>query len=163
MEDESDYDIAIARVGGHAQVSDERLMAAIRATLRRHQAFRGRISVALVDDAHITRLNEIHLKHQGPTDVLAYDLRDRAGEELLFSSDGEIDGEIVVSVDSAAREAEARGHDVDLELALYVVHGTLHLLGYDDRTQEEATRMHDLEDEILVSLGLGPVFRRTTR
>lgn len=163
MEDESDYDIAIARVGGQAQVSDERLMAAIRATLRRHQASRGRISVALVDDAHISRLNEIHLKHQGPTDVLAYDLRDGTGKESLFSSDGEIDGEIVVSVDCAAREAEARGHDVDLELALYVVHGTLHLLGYDDRTQKEATRMHDLEDEILVSLGLGPVFRRTAR
>ena len=163
MEDESDYDIAIARVGGHAQVSDERLMAAIRATLRRHQAPRGRISVALVDDPHITRLNEIHLKRQGPTDVLAYNLRDRAGEESLSSSAGEIDGEIVVSVDTAAREAKARGHDVDSELALYLVHGTLHLLGYDDRTEEEATRMHDLEDEILVSLGLGPVFRRTTR
>ena len=163
MEDESDYDIAIARVGGHAQVSDERLMAAIRATLRRHQASRGRISVALVDDAHITRLNEIHLKHQGPTDVLAYDLRDRAGEEFSSSSAGEIDGDIVVSVDTAVREAKARGHRVDLELALYVVHGTLHLLGYDDRTEEEATRMHDMEDEILVALGLGPVFRRTTR
>lgn len=163
MEDESDYDIAIARVSGHAPVPDERLVGAIQATLRRHQASQAQISVALVDDPHISRLNEAHLNRQGPTDVLAYDLRDRNGDDSPRSAGDGIDGEIVVSVDAAAREAEARGHGIDLELALYVVHGTLHLLGYDDRSADEAARMHALEDEILASLGLEPVCRREPR
>ena len=95
--------------------------------------------------------------------MLAYDLRDRNGDDSPRSVGDGIDGEIVVSVDAAAREAEARGHGIDLELALYVVHGTLHLLGYDDRSANEAARMHTLEDEILASLGLEPVYRREPR
>ena len=160
MEDEPDYDIAIAQVSGHPPVPDQRLVSAIQATLRRHDVPRAQISVALVDDRHITRLNETHLNRQGPTDVLAYDLRDPGDDDSRPSPNTKIEGEIVVSLDTAAREAEKRGHNVEMELALYLVHGTLHLLGHDDQTEEDAARMHALEDEILVSLKLGPVYRR---
>ena len=50
-----------------------------------------------------------------------------------------------------------------ISLALYAVHGTLHLLGYDDTRQADAARMHDVEDEILTAMGLGAVYRACTR
>ena len=163
MEDDSPYDIAIARASGPAPVSDECLAGAIRATLCRHQTPAAQISVALVDDPCIAELNETHLHHRGPTDVLAFDLRDDAEDETAEVARGPLEGEIVVSVDTAAREAEARGHGFDAEVALYVVHGTLHLLGYDDQVEADAVRMHAVEDEILASVGVGPVYRGTRR
>ncbi len=160
MEDDSPYEIAIARTGGLASVSEECLSGAIRATLERHHVSRAQISVALVDDDRITQLNEAHLDHQGPTDVLTFDLRDAESGSAAVAGDP-IEGEIVVSVDTADREARTRGHELDAELALYVIHGTLHLLGFDDQTTDEAARMHGVEDEILVSLGFGPVYGGT--
>ena len=92
--------------------------------------------------------------------MLTFDLRD---EKTLTggSHNNCIEGEIVVSVDTADREADLRGHDITAELTLYAIHGTLHLLGFDDQASEDAARMHSLEDDILSSLGVGPVFRRS--
>ena len=159
MEDDSPYDIVIVRASGRGPVSDECLADAIRATLSRHRTPEAQISVALVDDPCIAELNQTYLHHQGPTDVLAFDLRDAVENETANVTPGLLDGEIVVSVDTAAREAQARGHGLDAELALYVVHGALHLLGYDDRAEADAARMHAVEDEILASIGVGPVYR----
>lgn len=64
----------------------------------------------------------------------------------------------MVSAETARREARARRISTEAELTLYVVHGLLHLLGYDDQAPEQAARMHRTEDEILASLGLGPVY-----
>jgi probable rRNA maturation factor len=150
MEDEPHYEIAVSRVGVHADVPDDVLVRAIETTLRRHAGGPARIHLALVSDEHIARLNETHLAHEGATDVLTFDLRDAPG--------GRIDAEIVASVDTARREAARRGHDLAAELALYAVHGTLHLLGFDDHVDARAAEMHRIEDEILASLGLGRVF-----
>ena len=163
MEDDSPYDIAIARTSGPVPVSDECLAGAIRATLGRHHTPAAHISVALVDDPCIAELNETHLHERGPTDVLAFDLRDHDEKETADVACTPLEGEIVVSVETAAREAEARGHGFDAELALYVVHGTLHLLGYDDHLEADAVRMHAMEDEILASIGVGPVYRGMPR
>lgn len=163
MEDDSPYEIDIARVGGRISASDESLANAIRATLQRCAAPRARVSVALVDDPEIARLNEAHLHHAGPTDVLAFDLREDRSKADAAAEARHVDGEIVVSVETAAREAHARGHSQEAELMLYLVHGTLHLLGYDDRTGDDAARVHLLEDEILTGLGTGPVFGRPRR
>ncbi len=192
MEDDSAYDIAVARVSGCAPECEARLRDAIESTLRRHQTLEARISVAVVDDTHIANLNRLHLNQEGATDVMAFDLRDnelerdshlapsrmgegirasgnrgserRAGAHGLQSvgsdpvSHSHVEGEIIVSADTAAREAHGRGHSFEAELALYVVHGTLHLLGYDDHDQEAADRMHEIEDEILTKLGVGAVY-----
>jgi probable rRNA maturation factor len=109
---------------------------------------RARISVALVNDAAMAQLNWDYLGHNGPTDVLSFDLRDAVDEKTA------IDGEIVMSVDMAVKQARKRGHAVEAELALYAVHGTLHLLGYDDRRKADAKRMHAMENEILSSIGM---------
>jgi len=156
MKDGSPYEVRIARAARGAPKVAAGLRRAIRAVLRRHTVVSARISVALVDDTVMARLNRDHLGHDGPTDVLSFDLRDEGDGKTA------IDGEIVVSLDTAARQARQRGHTVEAELALYAVHGTLHLLGYDDRRKADAKRMHDMEDEILSSIGWGPIFAEPT-
>ncbi len=95
------------------------------------------------------------------TDVLTFDLREEPRTKAAV-------GEIVVCADVARRRAAApsstrtRGtrRAAVAELALYVVHGVLHLCGYDDHLPEDSARMHLREDEILRGIGLGPVFSR---
>lgn len=157
MEDDPSYDIAIARVGGPATMADDRLIEAVTAALRHHETPSARISIALVDDAQIATLNRQHLGHEGPTDVLSFDLRDAT------ESASAIEGEVVISVETAQREATARGHGIDAEVALYAIHGTLHLLGYDDQTEEAASVMHRLEDELLASVGMPPAYGSLTQ
>ncbi len=124
------------------------------ATLRAERIEYAKVSIAVVDAAEMSRLHQHYLGKKGPTDVLSFDLRgDDAGAC--------IDGEIVVCADVARERAAERSSklgDAKAELALYVVHGLLHLIGYDDRKPREFKRMHAREDEILIKLGLGPVF-----
>ena len=104
------------------------------------------ISVAVVSDRRIASLNETYLNHPGPTDVLSFDL-----------GDGPVDGEVVISLDTARRESQARGHSLAAELLLYAVHGTLHLLGFDDRTKADARRMRSEQERILTGLGFSSI------
>ena len=104
------------------------------------------VTVALVDDETMARLHEQFLGKKGPTDVLSFP-----------------DGEIVVSGDTALREARSRGVDPLHELVLYVVHGALHLDGHDDRKPKDRSRMRDAERRILRELGMGDVFAATPR
>lgn len=157
MEDDAEYDIAVTQLHGDTPHLDTSLAAAVEATLRRHGTATARIGIAVVDDDRIAELNRRHLNHSGPTDVLSFDLRDQ--QNFSTNSAPDVEGELVVSFDTADREARSRGHAVEAELALYAVHGTLHLLGYDDASTEQAARMHGVEDEILASIGLPPVYR----
>jgi probable rRNA maturation factor len=116
---------------------------------------RGRLSIAVVGATAMATLNRRFLRRPGPTDVLAFDLdTDRRR--------GHIEGEVVVCADVARRRAARRGRSLQAaraELALYVIHGILHLAGYDDRTSIGSRRMHVREDELLAELGFGAVFR----
>ena len=104
--------------------------------------------VTVVDDAAIRRLNRRYLGVRRATDVLAFDLRAPGPSRLL--------GEVVVSAETAARQARAAGVPTALELDLLVVHGLLHLSGYDDATPRLARRMHSRAREILESRGAVP-------
>ena len=119
MEDDSSYNISVASEEGLEALPETRLVAAIEATLRRHGAPSASVSVAIVGDKRIAEINLTHLHHAGPTDAVTFDLRDRP--------DDPIDGEIVISAETAAREAHRRGHSVDAELMLYAVHGLKYL------------------------------------
>ena len=152
MDDDPPYEITISPFDGDATVSAEPLRGAVVAALRRHDKAAARINVALVGDKSMARLNRAYLNHDGPTDVLTYNLGDPSDETEM------IDGEIVVSVDTAMKEASSRGHSLDAELALYAVHGVLHLLGYNDDKKESAAKMHAMEDEILASIGIGAIY-----
>lgn len=154
MDDESGYSIDVSGDPEPPAARSTLLRAAVTAALRRFHVADAVVSVVLVDDAHIAELNERFLNHAGPTDVITFDLR-----EVEVEGANGLDGEIIISTDTAAREALSRGHDVDKELALYAVHGVLHLLGHDDGDDVEAAAMHVMEDEVLESLGMGRVYQ----
>ena len=110
----------------------------------------GELSVTVVDDSTMADLHERYKQVPGTTDVLTFDLRD--------STDAPLEGDVVICLDEAIRQASRRGHSVRLEALLYAVHGLLHLLGEDDASEQHAARMHRREDELLVAAGLGTAF-----
>lgn len=102
----------------------------------------GSVEVAVVDDAEIRRLNAHHRGIARRTDVLAFPLE-------AADAPGQLVGQIVVCADAARRQARRVQVPLALELDLLVTHGTLHLVGYDDRDPVEADLMHRRERDIL--------------
>ncbi len=113
------------------------------------------ISIAIVDDAEIQELNTQFLNHKTTTDCLSFDLSDEDEESKIF--------DLIVNGEMAVRQAKLRGHSSEAELALYITHGLLHNLGFDDLTPDQARAMHDAEDEILQQLGYGFVYNSNVR
>ncbi|MDQ7858989.1 MAG: rRNA maturation RNase YbeY [Armatimonadota bacterium] len=105
------------------------------------------LEVALVDDVTIATANRRFLGHRGPTDVLTFPAGGARAGGLL--------GEVVVSVDRARAQAREAGWRLRDEVALLVVHGVLHLAGYDDRTRAGARRMRVAQARILEHLRRG--------
>lgn len=120
------------------------------AALVAEQFKRGALSIAVVGKHRMARLHEEFSGIAGPTDVLTFDLDTQPDEQI-------VDGEIVVCSD-VARQRTTSIRAAVRELALYTVHGILHLAGYDDHDPAAYERMHAREDEILSQLGLGRVF-----
>jgi probable rRNA maturation factor len=118
---------------------------AIQEILREHGIRSGEVSLAVVDDVTIHSLNLRHLNHDYPTDVLSFVL-ERGAQSL--------EGEVIVSADTARREAARCGWPVQSELLWYVIHGTLHLVGMDDATAAERQRMRARERDYLCRLGI---------
>ncbi len=105
----------------------------------------GQISVALVDDPTIHEVNRQHLNHDYPTDVISF----------VFDRDGtSLDGEVIASADTACATAKDLGWPAENELLLYVVHGTLHLVGYDDQTESDREEMRGREAHYLARFGM---------
>ena len=105
----------------------------------------GEISIAIVDDPTIHDLNSRWLEHDEPTDVLSF---------VLEESEGYREGEIIVSADTALARAAEFGWIAASELLLYVVHGALHLAGYDDKQPADRERMRERERFYLSQLGI---------
>jgi probable rRNA maturation factor len=104
------------------------------------------ISLAFVDNPTIHRLNKRFLDHDEPTDVLSFPLSDAGAKKLV--------GELVIGVEVALEQAAASGYDVNAELALYVIHGLLHLCGYDDKSAQTTKAMRVRERHYLDELGV---------
>jgi len=113
------------------------------------------ISIAIVDDNEIRKLNREFLNSKAATDCLSFDLSDDEKGQKIF--------DLVVNGEMAVRQANLRGHSSEAELALYITHGLLHNLGFDDTTQNQARKMHETEDEILQEFGYGMVYNIDTR
>lgn len=119
---------------------------------------RGNIDVLITDDASIRTINRTHLNHDYATDVISF------GYEI----DGDfVSGEMVVSVDTAADRAREQDVAPDTELLLYVIHGTLHICGMDDKRNDDRARMRIAERQCLSRLNafdwerLGPDWQST--
>ncbi|MFO0899574.1 MAG: rRNA maturation RNase YbeY [Pirellulales bacterium] len=105
------------------------------------------VHLAVVDDAEIHQINREFLAHDEPTDVITFVLEQDAGR---------LEGEIIVSADTAARLAAEVGWPLKNELTLYALHGALHLVGYDDLDSESAQVMRGKEAFYLQQLGIDP-------
>jgi probable rRNA maturation factor len=117
-----------------------------RAVLKGEGITAAKINLAFVDNATIHRLNKQFLNHDQPTDVITFPLSS-AGATAL-------EGEVVIGAEVARARAAELGHDERHELALYVIHGLLHLCGYDDTTRAAARSMRARERRYLALLGL---------
>ena len=102
------------------------------------------LSISLVSDADIQELNAQHRGKPSPTDVLSYSLVE--GEHADYR--GKLLGDVVISIETAGRQAAAREVSVAEELLRLLIHGVLHLLGHDHEEEEEARRMHALEERL---------------
>ncbi|MEX2141345.1 MAG: rRNA maturation RNase YbeY [Pirellulales bacterium] len=128
-------------------VDEDRLRRAVRAILEEEGLRSATVSVAIVDDATIHRLNRVYLQHDIPTDVLSF---------VLDRTETSLDGEVIVSADTAAAKAARFGWTMADELLLYVIHGTLHLADYDDQEPQALAEMRARERHYLASFGLNP-------
>jgi len=109
--------------------------------------FSGEISVAVVDDRVMQELNKRYLGHDYATDVLSFVLEQNLAKNSLV-------GEVIVSADTAESTADKLKHSLSGELMLYVVHGALHLVGYNDKTSGDKNAMSQAEKKYLESIGL---------
>jgi len=113
------------------------------------------LGVVVTDDATIRELNRRYLGLDEPTDVLSFGLGEE-GDRPFALPPGEAAslGEVIISCPTAVRQAEEQGHSVPAEVAHLLVHGILHLLGYDHREAEDERIMRRREGEILAGLDL---------
>ncbi|MBL8860794.1 MAG: rRNA maturation RNase YbeY [Planctomycetes bacterium] len=130
-------------IGARPFASEAEIRRTARAALREGRRADLRLSVALVPDRALARLHAEWLGDPAPTDVLSFDLSDGSSSA----------GEIVASHECARRTARARGVDPRRELALYVVHGVLHLCGHDDHAPRQRAAMRAAERRVLATLG----------
>ncbi|HBR14720.1 MAG TPA: rRNA maturation RNase YbeY [Candidatus Omnitrophica bacterium] len=123
-----------------------------RAILRRESVRKNAsLSVVFVTNQKIRALNKKFLNVNYATDVLAFDLRDLGAGQRPRNLKGEkeINGEVIVSTDAVIQNAKQYKTTLGRELALYLAHGILHLLGFDDHGKEDILRMRRKEEEML--------------
>ena len=101
------------------------------------------VDLAVVPAGEMAAMNRRYLRHAGATDVLSFDMSDDTRRGLAV--------QLVVCGEVAAKEAAARGLPVRHELLLYVVHGLLHVMGYEDQSVRGAAKMHAREEELLAA------------
>ncbi len=107
------------------------------------------VSILLTDDKEIQTLNKIYRNIDAPTDVLAFSLLE--GQESFLKPDIANEyllGDIVISVETAQRQAISLGHSLQNEIIILAIHGFLHLIGYDHNFEPSAIEMRSLEENI---------------
>ena len=129
-----------------------RLEKLVKAVCKRFGLVNATISIAIVDDTRFRELNARFRNTKWTSDCLSFDLSEDTEDKSprLF--------ELVINGEVAVKEGDLRGHSGEAELALYITHGLLHNLGFDDGTEAQAEEMHDTEDEILQQHGYGLVY-----
>ena len=110
---------------------------------------RAELSILLVDDAAISELNHRYRGRSRPTDVLAFSLLEGAHADRR----GALLGDVVIGIETAARQARARRRTLDDEVARLLLHGALHLVGYDHLRSAEARLMRAQERRVWRALG----------
>ncbi len=135
-----------------ASVSEDRLEGIARRVLETEDTPTIELSVTVTDDETIRSLNREYAGEDKVTDVLSFSQRE--GEEFASPPDGVPPlGEVLIAYPQAARQAAERGHSADEEVARLLIHGVLHLLGYDHAEPEEERRMRAREEALAREMG----------
>jgi len=132
---------------------DPRFVEAVRGILQEAAIRRARISVAVVDDPTIQQLHRDYLQIDEPTDVMSF---------VLDRTDDFLEGEVIASADTAVASAPGFGLEPRDELLLYVVHGMLHLVGFDDLTPDKRAEMREQERAHMARFDVELPGQRTT-
>ncbi len=148
--------ISVASHCRSLRVDRKLLSKAVRLTAHEHGVTTGLVELAVFSDKDMARLHKEYLGRRKVTDVICFDLAQGSPAELAgpsgFNACLALGGEV------ARKQARINKTSINKELALYTVHGLLHLLGYDDAKAPDARKMHRREDELLEQLGIGAVF-----
>jgi len=112
------------------------------------------VSLVLADDAYIQELNSHYRGKDMPTDVLSFALNEGEEPEIIDGPEENLLGDIIISLETAQRQAVDYGHTLERELAFLTVHGLLHLLGHDHEKEEQRQAMRAEEERILDLIGL---------
>lgn len=133
---------------------------------------RGEVRVRVIGDAAMAAAHIEFAGVEGTTDVLTFDMSEPEADPLRALPTPEqvrlddvrgmegLDTDILICIDEAKRQASGRGYPFERELLLYIVHGVLHCLGFDDHEEAAYQSMHAMEDALLAAIGVGPVFHR---
>jgi len=132
------------------EISIEKIREKAKAVLSALDSPEGELSILIVDDSQIGSLNKKYLNREGTTNVIAFPM-----QEGQFSDvNPQLLGDIVISVETACREGELSGISMEERLTQLLVHGILHLFGYDhEKTEQEARRMEAKSEELLKLIG----------
>ncbi len=139
------YRISLASPQDRVPIDRPKIREIARTVLEGEGVSSAEISIAFVDNPTIHKLNLRYLDHDEPTDILTFPLSNPGAKKLS--------GELVIGAEVAEAEANERGHEVMVELGLYVIHGLLHLCGEDDKTEDAAKSMRERERHYLRELG----------
>ena len=150
-------EITIGREPENLDVPQEALDAVRRAVLTVGELYGvmdAEVSVTLTDDAHIHVLNRDYRSVDRPTDVLSFVLTESEEPAILDAPYGVVLGDLVISLERVAAQAEEYGHSVLRELSFLTVHGMLHLLGYDHIEEEDRVEMEEEQRHVMDVLGI---------
>lgn len=150
-------EITIGREPENLDVPQEALDAVRRAVLTVGELYGvmdAEVSVTLTDDAHIHALNRDYRSVDRPTDVLSFALTESEEPAILDAPYGVVLGDLVISLERVAAQAEEYGHSVLRELSFLTVHGMLHLLGYDHIEEEDRVEMEEEQRHVMDVLGI---------
>jgi probable rRNA maturation factor len=150
--DQADIHVDITCSCKNLEVDFDRLKKLVQHICRRFAVNKATINVAIVGDETIKKVNTEFLDRPRPTDVISFDLSDDPTAEQSY--------DLIINAEEAARQSAKRDHSTEAELALYITHGLLHNLGFDDAGQAQSREMHDMEDEILQQAGFGVIYGR---
>ena len=139
--------IEIANQQNVLEVDQQRLKAAVAMVLEEERIEDAQISLAVVDDETIHELNQRYLQHDYATDALSF---------VLERSRQRLEGQVIVSAETALAVSRRYGWEPADELLLYAIHAALHLVGVDDGTPDEREEMRRREASILSRFGLQP-------
>jgi len=143
-------DITLKDLQKRVRLNSSQILTITKAILRHEHVNQATLSIVFVSHQRIRALNKKYLNRNHTTDVLAFDLRDNAS---LKGKSKVVIGDVIISMDAALKSINTYQTTLSQELALYVVHGILHLLGYDDHKSADVKRMRRKEQEILSYLG----------